>query len=281
MLERVGTLVDLALQRAALFEQERVSRRHAEAASAELETLLYSVSHDLRSPLISVLGYLDVLRQEHADALTGEGPHYLDRISVNAVYMQSLISDLLELSRIGRNDPAPQRLDLHVLAEQVLEAARMSHPRAQLALDGQLPVVVMSDVRVRQLLTNLVDNALKHGGRDDLTLTIGAGTGATGDLLIRVADDGRGVPPEYRERVLRVFERLDAARATSGTGMGLAICKRIVESFGGRLALDGPSGGATTGTTITIELPVDVVADPGLPSPRTPEHVENAVKEMT
>jgi signal transduction histidine kinase len=283
LLERVGTLVDLALQRAALFEQERLSRRMAEAANGELETLLYSVSHDLRSPLISVLGYLDVLRQEQGATLTGDGAHYLERISVNAVYMQSLISDLLELSRIGRSDPPAQRLDLHAVAEQVLDGARMTHPQARLEVTGRLPVVLMSDVRVRQLLTNLVDNALKHGGRDDLTVTVSALTTA-GGVVVDVADDGRGIPAEYRDRVLRVFERLDAARATSGTGMGLAICKRIVESVGGALSVGGPADGTTSGTTVSIELPPAVVADPSLPIPRepsTPSPERTTVKERT
>ena len=279
LLDRVGTLVDLALQRAVLFDQERISRQLAESANAELETLLYSVSHDLRSPLISVLGYLDVLTQEHASELTGEGPHFLDRISVNALYMQSLISDLLELSRIGRGDHPTEQLDLHRVAEQVVEGARMSHPRATLQVLGVLPVVHMSDVRARQLLTNLVDNALKHGGRDDLSVTIRADTGPAGHLLLQVADDGQGIPVEYRARVLLVFERLDPSRSSSGTGMGLAICKRIVERFGGGLEVGGPPASATSGTTISIELPAGIVVEPRLPEPR--ENPEGCVDRMT
>ncbi len=268
LLDRVGTLVDLALQRAQLFEQERVSRRAAETAGAELETLLYSVSHDLRSPLISVLGYLDVLLQEHRGELSGDGGHYLERISVNALYMQSLIADLLELSRIGRSDPPPAALDLPLLVQQVLDGARLAHPRADLQVVGCLPVIWMSGVRARQLLTNLVDNALKHGGRDDLRVTVSASSDELGRLLLAVADDGRGVPPEYRDRVLQVFERLDSARDTAGTGMGLAICKRIVESVGGSLAVGGPPSGAESGTTVTVRLPPAVLVEPVVPAPR-------------
>jgi len=271
LLGRVATLVDLAQQRVALFEQERTSRAAAEAANAELETLLYSVSHDLRSPLISVLGYLDCLQQEHREQLAGDGPHYLDRISVNAVYMQSLISDLLELSRIGRSDPAPGRLDLQALAAQVVDAARLGSPAAALHVAGPLPVVWMSDVRARQLLTNLVDNALRHGGRDDLTVTVSAGTDDAGRVLLHVADDGRGIPPEYRQRVLQVFERLDAPKSSPGTGMGLAICKRTAESLGGSLVVSGPPPGSPSGTTVTLALPADVLADgPSAPAPPAP-----------
>ena len=182
--------------------------------------------------------------------------------------MQSLIADLLELSRIGRSDPPSAALDLQSLAEQVVESARMSHPAARVRVDGVLPVVRMSDVRARQLLTNLVDDALKHGGRDDLAVTVSATPTDTGSILLSIADDGRGVPPEYRARVLRVFERLDAARSSSGTGMGLAICKRIVESVGGTLEVAGPPPGSETGTTIRIDLPPGIVVDRRVPSPR-------------
>lgn len=269
LLRRVATLVDLALQRVALFEQERASRAAAEFAGAELETLLYSVSHDLRSPLISVLGYLDCLQQEHVTELSGDGPRYLDRISVNAVYMQSLIADLLELSRIGRRESQPARLDLHALAGEVVEAARLGSPAAGVAVVGTLPPVHVSDVRARQLLTNLVDNALRHGGRDDLRVTVTADVDEIGRLLLRVADNGRGVPTEYRQRVLQVFERLDAPKSSPGTGMGLAICKRIAESLGGTLVVGGPPDDSPTGTTVTIALPAEVRSTE-LPAPRVP-----------
>lgn len=262
LLGRVATLVDLALQRVSLFEQECRSRRAAEAANDDLETLLHSVSHDLRSPLISVLGYLDVLRQEHGAQLTGAGPHYLERISVNAVYMQHLIADLLELSRIGRNEDPTTPLELQQVARQVVEAASLGAPAASLQVVGTLPPVLMGDVRARQLLTNLVDNAITHSGRDDVQVTVSASDAPDGGLLLHVCDDGVGVPAEYRERVLRVFERLGPPGSGSGTGMGLAICKRICEQVGGTLTLGGPPRGAATGTTVTAVLPPAVRISP-------------------
>jgi signal transduction histidine kinase len=286
VLSRVATLVDLALQRVQLFDRERTSRQTAEAVNADLETLLYSVSHDLRSPLISVLGYLDVLRQEHAGELTGDGPHYLERISVNAVYMQSLIADLLELSRVGRNDGPVGRLDLHDVARQVLDAAGLQEPAADLEVVGSLPAVLMTDVRARQLLTNLVDNALKHGGRDDLRVTVRAVDAEDGGLLLQVADDGVGVPAEYRDRVLRVFERLDAPKSSPGTGMGLAICKRICESVGGSIVIGGPAAGASTGATVSVLLPATVrIAAPAsgtapVPAPRDEALLPTTHEEM-
>ena len=266
LLSRVATTVDLALARVALSVREREGREAVEAANEELETLLYSVSHDLRSPLISVLGYLDFLRQEHGHELTGDGQHYLDRISVNAIYMQSLISDLLELSRIGRLDPPAQGpLDLTALAHEVLDGAALSHPHAHLAVRQPLPLLHVNDVRVRQLLTNLVDNALRHGGRADVTVTLWCEPTADGGTRLLVGDNGRGIPEEYRARVVKVFERLDAPKSSPGTGIGLAICKRIAETLGGTLSVLGPEDPLGTGSTIEITLPAPLVSSAPTP----------------
>lgn len=258
MLGRVGSFVDLAVQRCALFESEAQSRAAAEAANAELQTIVYSVSHDLRNPIISVLGYLDVLAQEHAGELQGEGAHYLERISINAVYMQSLIQDLLELSRIGRSEPAPQPVLLGRLAESVAEEVRTLHPECTIRVEGRFPVLWFSEMRARQLLTNLVENAAKHS-LGEATVRVSAEPHGKG-VVVRISDTGRGILPEYREKAFDVFERLDAAHTdVPGTGMGLPICKRIVEAVGGTIALDGPPPGAPSGTTVVIELPGSVV----------------------
>ncbi|MDX6223658.1 MAG: hypothetical protein QOJ92_1037 [Frankiales bacterium] len=255
LLERVGSFVDLALHRCRLFDQEAKSRRAVEAANAELQTLVYSVSHDLRNPIISVLGYLDVLRQEHGGELRGEGARYLERISVNAEYMQNLIQDLLELSRVGRSEPAPQPVALADVADSVAQELRVSHPDCDIRVEGGLPVLWMSELRARQLLTNLMDNAAKHA-QGAAVVVVRAEQKANGDAVVTVADNGRGVPEAYRDRAFEVFERLDAARTDiPGTGMGLPICKRIVESLAGVITLEGPADGNVTGTTVRMQFP--------------------------
>jgi signal transduction histidine kinase len=255
LLERVAAFVDLALQRCTLFEQEARSRAAAEAANAELQTLVYSVSHDLRNPIISVLGYLDVLSQEHAGELQGDGQHYLERISVNALYMQSLIQDLLELSRIGRSEPPPQAVALGDVAASVAQEVRAQHPRCHITVEGEFPIVWMSDMRARQLLINLVENAAKHA-RGDAQVRVRSEVDPNGDTAVLVMDNGRGIPVAYREKAFEVFERLDAASSDiPGTGMGLPICKRIVESVGGSIDIDDPPADFEHGTTIRIHLP--------------------------
>jgi signal transduction histidine kinase len=255
LLDRVGSFVDLALQRCRLFEEHARARRTTEATNTELQTLIYSVSHDLRNPIISVLGYLDVLAREHAGELSGDGEHYLQRISVNALYMQSLIQDLLELSRIGRSEPPSQAVPLGDLAESVAQELRALHPDCSITVEGSFPVVWMSELRARQLLTNVMDNAVKYGG-DGGTVSVRAEDTASQVAVLTVTDAGRGVPEHLRDKAFDVFERLDAAQTqVPGTGMGLPICKRIVETLEGTISLGGAPGGASAGTTVTIELP--------------------------
>lgn len=259
LLDRVGSFADLALQRCRLFEQEARSRRAAEEANAELQTLIYSVSHDLRNPIISVLGYLDVLAQEHAGELQGDGSHYLERISVNTLYMQSLIQDLLELSRIGRSEPPPQAVALSALSESVAQGLRLTHPHCAITVVGSLPVAWMSELRARQLLTNLIDNAAKYA-QGDAQVTVQAEPDSSGGAVLTITDNGKGIPPNYRDKAFEVFERLDAAQTdVPGTGMGLPICKRIVETLGGSITLEGPPPNLPTGTTVRIVLPASVV----------------------
>ncbi len=259
LLERVSTFASLAVERSRLFEEEAVSRRTAEAATGELQTLLYSVSHDLRNPVLSILGYLDVLAQEHAGQLQGEGDRYLQRISVNAVYMQNLIQDLLELSRIGRSEPAPREVALGALAESVAQEVHVVHPSCDISVSGSFPVVWMSELRARQLFTNLIENAAKHA-QGEPHVTVWAEGDGDGRAVVLISDNGKGVPARHRQKVFEVFERLDATDAeVPGTGMGLPICKRIVESIGGTIVLEGPPTGVPSGTTVRITLPASVV----------------------
>jgi signal transduction histidine kinase len=259
LLDRVGSFTDLVLQRCQHFKEQARSQRATKATNAELQALIYSVSHDLQNPVISVLGYLEVLEREHRGELSGDGEHYLERISINAQYMQHLIQDLLELSRIGRSEPPAQVVALGELAESVAQELRAQHPGCRITVDGQFPVAWMSELRARELLTNIVDNAAKYRGSGTRVL-VRAERLERGAALLTVTDDGKGIPPHLREKAFDVFERLDAAHSDiPGTGMGLPICKRIVDTIGGSIVIDGPPPGQDTGTTVSVQLPGAVV----------------------
>jgi signal transduction histidine kinase len=243
LLDRLGLLADLALDRAALLASETEARAALEHANAELESFVYSASHDLKSPLIAMLGYLDLLTDEHAGSLSEEGSWYLERMLANGQYMEALIRDLLELSRVGRMQTAPDRVDLTVVAEEVAMEVRRQHPCAAVDV-GPLPRLWMNGVRARQLLTNLIENAATHAPDGRVAITVGSRPAEDGGVLVTVTDDGPGVPEAYRDLVFGVFERLTTDDAHSGTGIGLAICRKIMDAVGGRIWFADRDAGA-------------------------------------
>jgi PAS domain S-box-containing protein len=225
------------------------ANRELERANAELETLVYSASHDLKSPMVSLLGYLEYLRLDYGDVLGPEGNRYLNRMADSTVYMQQLLHDLIDLSRVGRSGVEPVAVDLDRLVRAIAEDAGAANPRMELRV-GRLPVVTGDPVGLRQLFTNLLENAVRHGGRPDLVVVVDGRERPDGGVELSVRDNGQGIPPEHRERVFGVFERLEGPSTSDGTGMGLAICRKIVDVLGGAIGIQGDRG-----TDVRIILP--------------------------
>lgn len=267
LLNMLAAFVDLALARAELFERERDARIALELAHQELEDLVYSLSHDLKSPLISLLGYLDYLKIDCGDALGATGEFYVERMTASASYMTSLIEDLLSLSRVGRTQTDPEEVDLDAVIEEVTAGAHASHPEASFEI-GPLPLVFVNGLRARELFTNLIDNALKHGGRPDVTIRVRSEPTPDRGVAVFVSDDGAGIPAAYREKVFGIFERLGGQTndGVTGTGIGLAMCRKIVEQFGGTIVITGTdddAGAATkpagVGVTFRVDFPPTAV----------------------
>nr|MDQ3757121.1 ATP-binding protein [Actinomycetota bacterium] len=257
LLRGLAFLSGLALDRAHLFEQERASRLRAEQANEELETFVYSVSHDLKSPLVSLVGFLDCMRHDLGE-VDGDMRFYLDRMDAGVEYMEALIQDLLELSRIGRVERDLADVDLGRVVGEVVDELLPFSPEAAVTV-GDLPVLSMSTLRARQLFTNLVGNALVHSGRSDVHVHVSAVGLPDGGMRVVVADDGKGIPVEYREKVFRVFERLERTTSASGTGIGLAVCRKIVEQAGGVIHIaDTP-----VGTAFEMDFPAALLRGPG------------------
>ena len=230
------------------------ANRELERANAELETLVYSASHDLKSPMVSLLGYLEYLRLDYGDVLGPEGNHYLNRMADSTAYMQQLIHDLIDLSRVGRTGVEPIAVDLRPLVRAIAEDAGAANPGMEFRV-GRLPVVTGDPVGLRQLFTNLLENAVRHGGRPDLVVVVDGHERPDGGVELSVRDNGQGIPAEHRERVFGVFERLEGPSTSHGTGMGLAICRKIVEVLGGGIGIQGDRG-----TDVRIFLPAAVTA---------------------
>ena len=242
VLDRIGRLADLALARTTLLASERAARSEVEVVNAELEAFVYSASHDLKSPTIAILSYVEILAEDYGHLLDDEGRYFLDRMRSNGTYMEALVRDLLELSRVGRRDTTPEHVDLDELLPRIVSDVS----DAEIDLEAaQLPELYVNGLRARQLFQNLFTNAAKHAGRDGVRIEVEVDEAATAPgVTILVRDDGQGIPAEYRERVFGVFEQLEVDDTRDGTGMGLAICRKIIESFGGSIHLTDHDGGA-------------------------------------
>jgi PAS domain S-box-containing protein len=232
--------------------EQREATDALERSNAELQQFAYIASHDLSEPLRMVSSYLQLLRRRYSGRLDGEADEFIDYAVDGATRMRGLIEALLAYSRAGRgDDPAP--VDLGIVASDVLRtlARAIVESSAQIEL-GRLPRVMGDRVQLEQLLQNLVSNALKfhQGGR--ARLWVRAEPAATGMVQISVADAGIGIDAAHRERVFTMFQRLHDRQSYEGAGIGLAICRKIVERHGGRIWAEARDGG---GTVFRFTLP--------------------------
>jgi signal transduction histidine kinase/ligand-binding sensor domain-containing protein len=245
-------------RRAAELEQKIEDRtRELAQKTEELESFIYTISHDLKAPVVSLQGLASLLKLDLGDQLQGDAALYLERIHANTVHMQRLINELLKLSRIGRLKEPRVPVDMN---ELVHETARELHgqvelKKATITIDGTLPTVVCEKDRMQQVWMNLLANAL-HYSRPEVSpvISVGATNGEVDKCTLYVRDNGIGIAPEYQEKVFDIFYRVDGKYADSeSTGVGLAIVKRIIDSHGGTVWVE--SGGRGMGTTFWFTLP--------------------------
>jgi PAS domain S-box-containing protein len=227
-------------------------RKRAEAelerSNADLAQFASVASHDLREPLVVVKGYLELLSQRHSDSLDADGRRFLGFAVDGVDRMQELISDLLEWSRAGAElDRLP--VDPRVLAEQAAAAVEHRARTRRVTVEiGELPAVRAEPTALRRVFQNLISNAVKFGAADEPRVSLAARREASA-WRFTVADNGPGIAERDRDRVFTLFERLGARQR--GTGIGLAICRRIVERHGGRIWVEeSPGGGAAFHFTI-------------------------------
>ncbi len=228
-----------------------------EAKNAEVQRFTYAVSHDLKSPLVTVLGFLGFLERDLEQGKRERVAADVERIRNAATKMQHLLDELLELSRIGRMDGEPEAVDLGELAFEALElvSGRIAERGVEVHISSALPVASGDRRRLMQLLQNLIDNAVKFMGEEsEPRIEIGIvhdGERSAQEAVCFVKDNGSGIAPEYQDQVFGLFNKLDAE--AEGAGMGLALVKRIVEVHGGRIWLE--SEGEGQGCTFFFTLP--------------------------
>jgi len=239
-------------EKALIENEKKLEAALAELAekNAELETFVYTVSHDLKTPIVTIEGFIGALREDFGDLIDENAEKYLDYMSDASRRMELLINDLLELSRIGRLTVKKTEFPFADLISEVLKTLQpqIEERGIQVNVDEKLPLIYGEKKRLVQIMENLVSNAVKYLGKENPSPRIEVG-GRENDeqKVFFVRDNGIGIDEKYFEKIFEVFQRLPAAKKIGeGTGIGLAIVKRIIEYHGGRVWLESDMGKGTT-----------------------------------
>jgi light-regulated signal transduction histidine kinase (bacteriophytochrome) len=270
----LGTCTDID-ERKRTEDQLRASTAMLEQSNRDLADFATVASHDLREPLRKIHSFVGCLRDEQSQALSAEGRNYLDRIQNAASRMKTLVEDLLEFSRVSSKGKPFVPVDLNEVVTGVISDldARLAQTGGRVEISN-LPTVCSDPIQMRQLLQNLIGNALKFHRSDAVPLVrvsaqIITGVDAAnsraepdGFCHISVEDNGIGFDEKYLDRVFTIFQRLHGRGEYEGTGIGLAICRKIVERHGGSITARSKPG---QGATFIVTLPLGTAAetDPG------------------
>jgi light-regulated signal transduction histidine kinase (bacteriophytochrome) len=231
----------------ALMEQSRELAR----SNAELEQFAYVASHDLREPLRMTHVYLQLLARRCQGKLDAEAEEFIGFAVDGAARMQRLIGDLLDYSRVGSRGMELSPMESGAALAQALDNLKLAVAESGAGVtQGPLPSVVADESQLVRLFQNLVGNALKFHGREAPRVHVGAEL-RKGEWLFSVHDNGIGIAPEHLERIFLIFSRVNGRDEYPGTGIGLAVCKKVVERHGGRIWVESkPGSGATFFFTI-------------------------------
>jgi signal transduction histidine kinase len=221
-----------------LASNSKLENRTAELleANVEMESFAYSVAHDLRAPLRHIAGYSNVLTQDYGPQLGGEGRRYLGKLVDGAQRMGRLVDDLLNLSKIGRQELALEATPLELLVRQAVEELAPEGPGREIEWRiGDLFIAKCDPGLMRQVFVNLLSNAVKYSGkREHAVIEVGQ-VMQNGERVVFVRDNGVGFEMQYAGKLFGVFQRLHKAGDFEGTGVGLAIVQRIIRKHGGRI----------------------------------------------
>lgn len=216
-------------------------------SNLELERFAYVASHDLQEPLRMVANFTSLLQEEYATSFDDQGRQYMGFIIDAARRMQAMVNDLLEYSRIGHEDSGFVDVDCNALAVTAMENLKESikETNARVTVDA-LPMAYVNAARFTGLLQNLIGNAIKYRDKSRAPEIRISAVNRGEDWMFIVADNGIGIKQEYLKQIFIIFKRLHGKGEYQGTGIGLAICKKVVESFGGKIWAESEPGKGTT-----------------------------------
>ena len=249
----IGTHTDITARKEA-----ELQLKHAiddlSRSNQELEQFAYVASHDLQEPIRMIISYLQLLEEKYAEHLDDRALQFMQFAVDGAHRMRVLIKDLLTLSQIGGNDKTPNPVDCRdAIQDAILNLDKaIAESHAQIEVEA-MPSIVADRTQLTQLFQNLIANSIKFRSEKPLVIHISADhEGDSWHFLVQ--DNGIGIDPQYRERVFVIFQRLHGKLDYSGTGIGLALCKKIVERRGGKIWLESKAG---LGATVHVVLPED------------------------
>jgi light-regulated signal transduction histidine kinase (bacteriophytochrome) len=241
----IGTVLDIT-ERKQAEEQLLTILEELKRSNSELEQFAYVASHDLQEPLRAVAGMVQLLQKRYHGQLDERADEYIGLAMDGANRMQTLITDLLEYSRVNRRGNPIQATDANeALRSALLNLHEAIQQSGATVTNGTLPTVEADAIQITQLFQNLIGNAIKFRSENPPQIHI-----AVEELPdawhFSVCDNGIGIEPQYFERIFLVFQRLHTRREYPGTGIGLSICKKIVERHGGRIWVESEPGQGTT-----------------------------------
>ncbi|RPJ78401.1 MAG: PAS domain S-box protein [Deltaproteobacteria bacterium] len=234
-------------------EQElKGTLKELERSNDELAQFAYVASHDLQEPLRAIVGFLQLLESRYAGQLDEKGGKYIKR-SVNAGHrMQSLIEDLLTLSRVNTKGSPFESTNLNgIVAEVLNRLEKQIQEKAATITTASLPNLMVDPNQIHALFQNLISNALKYNEHPEPAISIGCRE-QENDYCFFIKDNGIGIEPKFYERIFIVFQRLHGRQEYHGTGVGLTLCKKIVERHGGSISVESEKG---QGSTFFFNLP--------------------------
>ena len=228
---------------------EEKLKRYAEelnSSNTELERFAYVASHDLQEPLRMISSFLNLLEEKLQGNLDDTGKQYMHFVLDGAERMKSLIQSLLEYSRVGNNKESFVPTDLNEMMQYIIRLFEENSKKARAVITvSPMPVITANKTLINLLFTNLVNNALKYHGDKDPVVEVGY-TEQPGDYTFFVKDNGIGIDSKYFDKIFIIFQRLHNRTEYSGTGIGLAICKKIMEIHQGKIWVESQPGKGST-----------------------------------
>ena len=238
----------IAIENVSLLTETRKQSDLIGKKNKELESFLFIVSHDLRNPILALAGMASLLVEECGEELSENGKHYLSRIQANLNHMEMLIKDVLELSRIGRTETQLDQIDVQETLDEILmdSPIKVSQQHVQVCNKNQIQSLRYNRHGLRHIFSNLIENALKFCAyQESAKVEIGSDEDDK-EYRFYVKDNGVGIDPKFHQSIFDLFYRIQDLKTVEGTGVGLTIVQRVLETYGGRVWLDSEKGRGTT-----------------------------------